>query len=339
MGKTNILLTRKQYMGIQHKLIYVIMATLILTNPVHAWINGVGSPSTDPNNPIIGTHDRMLNSAIAMLPADLQTKIDIVAADYGTEMPDYNNTMCNCIYGLRDQKYHQVYYHRDGTLQDASSARRAQEEYDLAITYLNTGDKYNFSIHVGMMSHYIADISNFAHTMGVGSDWGEEGLPVHGNYENYVAGNYSQFFNNKYIKFDGIYENILAYDATLYSANDTTFDNKFGNGTYNNTWMYNMVNNSANLSYATADPRLTARTRQSINYSVNLMADVLYTMLSSKGDILSYYRGLGQSSNIVETNDLLKAADDWRDNIIPSGFSIGITTSQLLTLADEWRNS
>ena len=57
------------------------------------------------------------------------------------------------------------------------------------------------------------------------------------------------------------------------------------------------------------------------------------------GDILAYYRGLGAYSNIIETNDLLKAADDWRNNVIPQMFSAPITTNQLLTLADEWRNS
>jgi hypothetical protein len=59
----------------------------------------------------------------------------------------------------------------------------------------------------------------------------------------------------------------------------------------------------------------------------------------SNTDILVYYRGLGMSPGAVDTTDLLKAADDWRDNIIPSGFSVSITTVQLLTLADEWRNS
>lgn len=55
------------------------------------------------------------------------------------------------------------------------------------------------------------------------------------------------------------------------------------------------------------------------------------------GDILSYYRGLGLDPNIVETGDLLKAADDWRNDIIPPGYSVSINTSQLLILADEWR--
>jgi parallel beta-helix repeat protein len=53
-------------------------------------------------------------------------------------------------------------------------------------------------------------------------------------------------------------------------------------------------------------------------------------------DILSYYRGLGDDPIIVETTDLLKAADDWSNNIIPPGCDSSITTQQLLALADEW---
>jgi hypothetical protein len=56
-------------------------------------------------------------------------------------------------------------------------------------------------------------------------------------------------------------------------------------------------------------------------------------------NILSYYKGLGNDPNIVETTDLLKAADDWSKNIAPPGFSSPITTQQLLTLADEWSRS
>ena len=58
-----------------------------------------------------------------------------------------------------------------------------------------------------------------------------------------------------------------------------------------------------------------------------------------QGDILSYYRGSGQYPCILETGDLLKAADDWRNDIIPPGYSVPITTGQLLTLSDEWRRS
>jgi hypothetical protein len=56
-------------------------------------------------------------------------------------------------------------------------------------------------------------------------------------------------------------------------------------------------------------------------------------------DILSYYRSLGANPDVVETTDLLRAADDWSHNIVPQGFTSSITTQQLLTLAEEWSRS
>jgi hypothetical protein len=53
-------------------------------------------------------------------------------------------------------------------------------------------------------------------------------------------------------------------------------------------------------------------------------------------DILSYYRSLGEDPNVVETTELLKAADDWSNNRAVDGFTSPITTQQLLALADEW---
>ena len=58
-----------------------------------------------------------------------------------------------------------------------------------------------------------------------------------------------------------------------------------------------------------------------------------------QGDIIAYYRGLNKYPNVVETADLLRAADDWIGNIVPPGFSASITTQQLLTLSEEWRVS
>ncbi|VVB86071.1 Uncharacterised protein [uncultured archaeon] len=56
-------------------------------------------------------------------------------------------------------------------------------------------------------------------------------------------------------------------------------------------------------------------------------------------DIFAYYRGIGNDPCVVETTDLLKAADDWSKDTAPPGFSAPITTQQLLTLADEWARS
>jgi hypothetical protein len=68
-------------------------------------------------------------------------------------------------------------------------------------------------------------------------------------------------------------------------------------------------------------------------------APVLTIDFTTQDAMLAYYRGLGSNSNIVEISDLLTAANDWRNNIIPPGFSVSINTSQLMALADEWRNS
>jgi len=53
-------------------------------------------------------------------------------------------------------------------------------------------------------------------------------------------------------------------------------------------------------------------------------------------DIYDYYRGLTGSKDVADTPDLLKAADDWSNNVIPPGFTRSITTQQLLALANEW---
>jgi|GEM_PF-335623 len=56
-------------------------------------------------------------------------------------------------------------------------------------------------------------------------------------------------------------------------------------------------------------------------------------------DISDYYRGLTGSKDVVDTPDLLMAADDWSNNVIPAGFTESITTQQLLALANEWSSS
>jgi S-layer protein (TIGR01567 family) len=61
--------------------------------------------------------------------------------------------------------------------------------------------------------------------------------------------------------------------------------------------------------------------------------------ITGKTDILLYYRGFGNYPYVVETTDLLRAAEDWSKNVAPPGFAIPITTQQLLELADEWSRS
>ena len=111
------------------------------------------------------------------------------------------------------------------------------------------------------------------------------------------------------------------------------------NGDNGNT--YQLFNLSGNIPpfgskvyvNGTIEPNIVSYCMQGISIKV------LDIQILKKEDILLYYRGLGKFPNIVETGDLLKASDDWRNNTVPPGYNISITTAQLLTLAEEWKNS
>ena len=53
-------------------------------------------------------------------------------------------------------------------------------------------------------------------------------------------------------------------------------------------------------------------------------------------DILDYYRCLYGDCEHVSTGELLTAANDWSNGIVPPGFTEPITTMQLMQLAMEW---
>jgi parallel beta-helix repeat protein len=119
---------------------------------------------------------------------------------------------------------------------------------------------------LGIMSHYIVDVSVFGHVMGSGTDWGAE--VHHSDYETYVnerTNSYDDEFNT-YLVFDGSLDFITAYDAACALAYDTTFDI---DGDLTCVWMdenYNW-NNSA----------FKNRAGESLNLAVNYLSDVLHT--------------------------------------------------------------
>lgn len=53
-------------------------------------------------------------------------------------------------------------------------------------------------------------------------------------------------------------------------------------------------------------------------------------------DIFAYYRRLGSDPEKLETSDLLRAMDDWRNGTAPPGFARQITTHELTDLVNEW---
>lgn len=71
--------------------------------------------------------------------------------------------------------------------------------------------------------------------------------------------------------------------------------------------------------------------------SVYTIGDDTITVITI--DILTCYKELGMEKNMIETRDLLKAADDWSNNVNSPCLPVVITTSQLLEFANQWRIS
>lgn len=243
------------------KIVTMILLIAMMIVPACAWSNG--GYSTNPNLPKFGTHDYILQKAINMLPVNMRSNVDMTAAYYGTEIPDCTGG----IYCKGDVVKHHVYYKADKTLQDGSAAIRAQAEYNLAKSYLQQGNKYQFSLHLGAMSAYISDMGVFGHTMGAGTAWGPE--THHSDYESYVENHFSSFGTS----FDGALSSISASDATLKLAKETTFDAS----RYTNVWMDD--------NYGWTNAAFVSRTRYLISYDTNIVADVIYTLMSTTPSI------------------------------------------------------
>ena len=231
---------------------------------VFGWSNG--GYSDDPSNPKYGTHDWIAQHALDWLPLDEKQFIlnNIANYLYGTELPD-NGTIPD---GVGDKGRHHVYYFANGSLQEDDSADRAREEYINATNLLKAGNLTGAVRRLGMVCHYISDLAVFGHVMGSETDWGSESDTIHSNYESYVNGRTNSYDNdfNTYLVFDGVLSIISAYDASLQLAYDTTFD---VDGDLTCVWM--------NQNYDWSNPIFKNRCGESLNLTVNLIADVLHT--------------------------------------------------------------
>ena len=158
----------------------IILASILILGSLcvrsaFAWSNG--GFSTDPANPKYGTHDWIAQHALDWLPPDEKLFIidNLVVYLYGTELPDNANAPDGS--GTGDTTQHHVYYYANGSLQDDSSAVRAQEEYEAAIDYARGNDWVNASKTLGAMTHYICDVGVFRSCDGRKNRLGERGPP------------------------------------------------------------------------------------------------------------------------------------------------------------------
>jgi hypothetical protein len=249
----------------------VLLAVLFFTSMAgaHGWSNG--GYSADPQNPDYGTHDFLAHHALDYVPDDLDFWLrgNLAAYLYGTELPDNRNAPLGD--GIGDTTLHHVYYHASSQLQDDASAKRAQESFQQTLTYLISRDYRNAAKWMGITAHYIADVAVFGHVMAAGTDWGAE--KHHSDYEGWVNDNTNSYDApfKACLTFDGKLQQVSSYDAALALAHDTTFDDT-GKG-HTAKWMDD--------NYNPSDPAFQARACESINLSVNLLADLVYAVSTS----------------------------------------------------------
>lgn len=242
----------------------IILLSLSQIRASEAWSNG--GYSADTSTPDYGTHDWIAQHALDWLPAEKKQYItdNLATYLYGTELPDLPKTQG----GIGDaSSTHHIYYRSTGVLQDGAAATRADEEYQVALTYLQSGNYAEAAKHAGAMTHYISDMAVFGHVMGAPTDWGTE--IHHSEYEDHVTA-ITKTYSATYIKplqFDGVLITLTAGEAARQLALDTTLD---GGATYTAKWM--------DQNYDWASTTFTTHSWESINLAVNKVADTLSTL-------------------------------------------------------------
>ncbi len=252
-------------------LIIILLLAILLLIPYSplmtqytAWKNGpTGSEfSTDPATPKYGTQDWIAEHALDMLNDNEKQYLlkNLATYLYGTELPD-KTTGADAI---NDPELQHIYFNTTGSLMDDSAAIRTVEERDLAIDFIENGDIYNGTLHLGIMTHYLAALAAFGNVMNE-TYWG---IPV--NHTNYI-----DYVNSKMASYTSEFDSYLSpstsiiannpYDAAVLVAYDTTFDTK---GTKTCTWMDN--------NYGWSNGLFKDRCGASLNFAVNAIADVLH---------------------------------------------------------------
>jgi hypothetical protein len=244
---------------------FILIPLLIVglsSREVSGW--GNGGYSADPLHPDYGTHDWIAQHALDFLPSEEKQfyGANLESYLYGTELPDNSQASD----GIGDTGKHHIYFGSNGSLTDDSAAERAEQEYVNSQRAFGLGNFSAVAEHLGMMAHYISDVSVFGHVMGVSTSWGAE--EHHGDYEEYLTTrmiSYNSTFNSLLV-FDGNLSLISAKTAAIADARDTTFDAGVG---LNCTWMDQNYNWSSSL--------FANRVGESLNLAVNSVADVLHT--------------------------------------------------------------
>jgi hypothetical protein len=109
-----------------------------------------------------------------------------------------------------------------------------------------------------------------------------------------------------------------------------------------NEWVWKNMDANKTVTYTlTAPANISIGTYQiegTIRDAVGILANVEGDN-SVKIDVLEVYRRLGDNPGVVETGDLLRAFDDFRNNKVPQGFDRALSAGEVDELVNEWINS
>lgn len=240
-------------------MLLVLLCAIGIQPQTIAWSNG--GYSSNPDNPDYGTHDWIADKALAIQTIDTSFLKTTYHARFllGTEAPD-NNAY------IGDSTNHHVYYYSSGALQDGKSAIRASQMYQIALGYLASQDLDDAAYYIGAMTHYVADVGVFGHTMGSGTDWGAE--DHHSDYENTIQSMTGYLSSPTGVSLG----NSDAYAATLDLANKITFG---GGVIMPNIWM--------DTNYNWEDSTFVTSAMASLNSSVAAVAAVVNRLLVEAG--------------------------------------------------------
>ena len=166
------------------ELILLVSLLLLITIPSSkAWNNGDGgtgestyafdvdSYNFDYN---YGTHDWIADLALETLSYNNSSiwqwlRNNETTYFLGTEAPDNSkiDIILNgtSITGFGDTTYHHIYFNTDGSILEDDAAVRAKWCGDHADVALSEGNLQVAAYYLGAMTHYIADMSMFAHVM------------------------------------------------------------------------------------------------------------------------------------------------------------------------------
>lgn len=253
---------------------------ILLPSLAIAWNNGQsGEARTELpehcDDPPYSTHDWIADHALDMLPDDEKEWLVPHRAMYliGTEAPDNSNILASC--GSPHTGYgdtgsgHSVDWNADhsgwalrddGTLQDRA-ARRAQEEYNLAVIAFQQGNESDAAFFLGAMAHYIGDVSQYAHS-------GDPDLH-HSDYESWAS--------HQSEEDDVVFTPFLTESSLVRRTPYTAVKriSKATSGGLGEIQTFEFMD--ANYANRNSDPVYFNSTGNALNMAANELADVLHT--------------------------------------------------------------